>query len=87
MSALFLCIVPYHCKLCMCVIHCRPTPRNIDIITKLVQRGVYFLPISGRMIANMAPLVYNMGPSVAMSENTYIAGDHHCGERFFYVSH
>lgn len=31
-------------------------------------------PCSGRMIANMAPLVHSMGESVAMSKNTYIAG-------------
>lgn len=51
-----------------------PSPRNTAAVRELLHRGVYFVPISGRQIPTMAPLVRAMGDDVATSDHCFIAG-------------
>mmetsp|Transcript_4392 Transcript_4392/g.11144 ORF Transcript_4392/g.11144 Transcript_4392/m.11144 type:complete len:364 (-) Transcript_4392:745-1836(-) len=51
-----------------------PSPRNIAAVDELIDRNIYFVLISGRMIVNMAPLLHAMGNRVAANRNVFIAG-------------
>jgi hypothetical protein len=39
-----------------------------------MERNIYFVLISGRMIVNMAPLLHAMGDRVSRNRSTFIAG-------------
>jgi len=51
-----------------------PSSVNVNAAKALIEKGIYFVPLSGRMIANMTPLVHAMGQSVSSSPLCRIGG-------------
>lgn len=51
-----------------------PSTANSAAVQRLIEQGVFFMPISGRMIANMSPLVAGIGEPAASTPLTLISG-------------
>jgi len=52
----------------------KPSERNIAAVRELLNRGVYFVPLSGRQIPCMAPLLRGVMPNVHQHPQSYIGG-------------